>query len=228
MPRRPTPLRRTTNVALVRDSTDTMDYRTLARQARAGSDTAMNQLIEQVYPQVRKAVHRTMPRNRREPLRRMLITYSTSDLMQEIFIKVVTSLDRFTGDDEATMINYLGALVRNTLTDRLRYFTADRRDPRRIVSNLATAEGAQTMPASREASPSKRVSASEQVDLYRDVLRGFAERERRLLQMRIEGATPFAILAQELSYPSEDAARKAYNAARAVLLVRLQSRGVRC
>ena len=203
-----------------------MRFQVLLQRARAGSQPAMNELLERFYPRVCDVVHRKLERVRRKTLRRLLATYSTGDVVQEIFIKVVTGLDRFSGDDEETLVNYLGTLVRNTLTDRLRYFAADRRDPRRVVDTLAERRHALASVASGDSSPSGRVSASEQVGLYRDVLLGFPERERRLLQMRIEAAAPFASLARELSYPSEDAARKAYNAARARLLVRLQSRGV--
>ncbi len=197
-----------------------MRFQILLREAREGSQPAMNELLERIYPRVCAVVHRQLESARQKTMRRLLATYSTGDVVQEIFIKVLNGLDGFAGDDEETLINYLGVLVRNTLADRLRYFTADRRDSGHVVDNLEVV-------AASDSSPLNRVSASEQVRLYRVVLRTFPEREQRLLRLRIEGSVPFAILAKELAYPSEDATRKAYNTARSRLLVRLQNRGVR-
>jgi len=58
------------------------------------------------------------------------------------------------------------------------------------------------------------------------VLDGFPARERALLSLRLEQQLEYEQLAQQLAFPSADAARKAFHAVQARLLLRLRQRGL--
>lgn len=198
-------------------------FEQLIQMAQQGDRSALSELLERVYPRVRSLVHRKLIRKRHQRALRILSLYSTGDFVQEVFMKIVTRIDSFNGRDEDTLVNYVAALARNTIIDTMRYVGADRRktSPRRTTGpDCAALEGG-------GASPLDRISADEAVDTYREVLSTFGDREGELLRLRIEERAPFAGLAKQLRFPSEDAARKAFHAAHATLLVRLRMRGIR-
>ena len=66
----------------------------------------------------------------------------------------------------------------------------------------------------------------EQVQTYYLVLDDLPSRSRLLLVRRLGGEASFQELADELDFPSADAARKAYAKAHARLLIELRRRGV--
>jgi DNA-directed RNA polymerase specialized sigma24 family protein len=152
----------------------------------------------------------------------VLARLSTGDVVQEVFLDVLQHLEHWHGDDEAAFLRLLATLVEHRLVDEVRRHHAARRDARRDGG-----AGPTTLGVGVDRTPSVSAEQREAVHLYRDVLDTFAGREQALLALRIEDELEFAELAVRLAYPSADAARKAFHAAHARLLVRLRERGLR-
>lgn len=196
----------------------------LLARARAHDSVALDELYRRYYPQVRDAVHRRLARRLRPQGHPMLAMLSTGDIVHDVFEEVLRSLDAIDGSIEARFSGFLTTLVEHRLVDQLRRHHAAQRDVRRQVElDTSAAEHAERPP---EPDPGARAAELEQHAIYRDVLAGFPPRQRAVLALRLEDEAPFQRIADELAYPSADAARKAFHEARALMLVRLGKRGV--
>lgn len=190
--------------------------------ARAGDPQAREALLLQVYPRVRALVHSRLQQDFRQHKRWMLPLFSTSDIVQEVFFAVVhQGIDGFAGEDDEALLQYLGAVVRHRLVDAVRHYEAERRDARRVVG-----EGEAQAAAGADPTPSLHAAVADQLRVYREVVDSLAAKESRLITLRLEAEQSFAAIAEELDIASADAARQAFRAAKARLLVRLRARGV--
>ncbi len=202
-----------------------MDLARLTAQAAAGDLVARDELVCRFLPDVRELVHRELASDFRRQHRWILPLFSTGDVVQEVLLSVVTSLDRFEGDDDSAFTRFLVTLVKHRLVDAIRHHEAGCRDVRRNAARGGE-EGADDFAAVADPTPSLAASLGEQVGIFRDVLTSFDLRERTLLELRLVDELQFSELAQRLGYGSEDSARKAFRAAQARLLVRLRARGL--
>jgi RNA polymerase sigma factor (sigma-70 family) len=199
-----------------------MDLVALLDAARCGDAAAQGELIARFQTRVASMVHRQLQSRLRPQQHALLRQLSTGDLVQEVFLEVLRGLDRWDGGNEATFEALLATLVEHRIVDQIRRSHAERRDVRRLDAASPATVGA----CADDPGPRTLAVSHEQVAIYRAVLATFPERERALLVLRMEDELEFSDLAARLAYPSPDAARKAFHAAQARLLLRLRKQGV--
>lgn len=203
---------------------DTPDYGALIDAARQGDVEARNAAILRVYPKVERLVHSRLQRNFRLKNPWLRPMFSTGDIVQDVFIGVLTTAPKLHGQGEDAVVGYLATAVQNRLLDMMRYHGAARRDARRRVDESPTESDTPTAPA---ASPFRNAATNEKLSIYLDVLTTFPRRQQELLRRRLEHGQQFQSLALELGFPTADAARKMFHEVHAKLLFRLSTRGVR-
>ncbi|MEM6571158.1 MAG: sigma-70 family RNA polymerase sigma factor [Planctomycetota bacterium] len=195
------------------------EFEPLLRAARGGDADALDRLFRRYYPRVEELVHVGLVRDLRRGRPWLLARFSTGDIVQDVFRRLLQDLGAFAGNDEDSFISYLVTSARHRLLDEIRYHEAARRDGRR------TADGLDEQLHARAAStPASDAADAEEVEVFREVLETFPERERYLLRARIEQEVHFKDLAAQLGYSSGHAARRAFYAAQAQLVVRLKQR----
>ena len=198
------------------------DLADLLARARARDAAATAELLQRFLPRVAAIAHRQLQRRARPQDRQALQVLSTGDLVQDVLLEVLRGLDRWEGTGEEPFVALLATLVEHRLLDHLRKAQAGRRDVRRHAG-----AGPETLGvANPQRSPGTIAMNAEQLRIYREVLGTFADRERVLLALRLEEGVEFAQLAATLAYPSADAARKAFHAVQARLLLRLRQSGL--
>ena len=198
------------------------DLPELLEKARSGCNDARGELIARFYDRVSGLVHRQMQARLRPQQHAVLRQLSTGDIVQEVFVDVMRGLDRWEGDREEAFVSLLATLVEHRLVDQIRRSQAARRDVRRMGDAGPTTAGVQAYGGG----PATLAGNEEQMQIYRDVLSQFSDRERALLSMRLEDGLEFSELAERLAWPSPDAARKAFHLVQGKLLLRLRQRGV--
>jgi len=199
--------------------------KTLALQ-QVGDPGAKEELYTRFYPRVRDMVHRQLQHDFRRNHRWILPLFSTGDIVQEVFLGVVSQkLDGFSGDDEAAFVQYLGAVCRHRLLDALRFHEAARRDVRRRRDSMNRTNSG-ISPVANDPTPSLAASIGEQMDAYSEVMRDLSDKEQEVLRLRLEDQESFASIAETMGNASADAARQAFRTAKARLLVRLRAKGL--
>jgi RNA polymerase sigma factor (sigma-70 family) len=194
----------------------------LLAAAKSGSMPARAALVARFHARVAALVHAQIQRRLRPQQHALLRLLSTGDVVQEVLLDVLKNLDRWDGDSEAAFTALLATLVEHRLLDQIRRSQAERRDVRRQADAGPGTAGV----AQGGGGPATLAADAEQLAIYRDVLASFPERERALLALRLEDGVEFPELAQRLGWPSADAARKAFHAVQARLVLRLRQRGI--
>jgi len=190
--------------------------------ARTGDTEARELLFRHVYPRVERMVHLSLARDLRRNRPWLLARFSTGDVVQEVFRSLIRDFDAFQGDSEAAFIGYLSMVVRNRLMDAVRFHEAAQRDGRRTSRVVEDVPGEE-----RAAARDEEAIPADEMERFRSALETFTERERLLLRARIEQGATFEDLAAMLGYPSKFAARRAFYAAQALLVIRLRQGGLR-
>ena len=196
----------------------TADFLDLLAAARLGQRDAIDQLFRRFYPRVEQYVHVALARDMRRSRPWISARFSTGDVVQEVFRSVLADLDGFRGCTEEAFFAYLATVVRNRLLDVVRYHEAERRDGRRTLPVEPDAR------ASSDAGPATDAVAAERRAIFAEGRRSCPERERARLRGRSEQQREFQDLAAELGFSSLSAARRAFFAAHALLVVRLRRR----
>jgi RNA polymerase sigma-70 factor (ECF subfamily) len=93
----------------------------LLREAREGSDRALDDLFRQVGPRLL-----TLIRMRLGPLLRQRI--DSQDVLQATLLKAFSRLDQFEGSGSNTLMGWLAMIARNEVRDQVAYHKRDRRD----------------------------------------------------------------------------------------------------
>ena len=196
-----------------------IDFAKTFEAASHGDEAAQSLLFARFYPTVERMVHRQLARDVRSTKPWLAARFSTGDVVQEVFRSVLKDLTAFEGDSEGAFAGYLARVVRNRIVDTIRFHEAARRDGRRSRHSVDVDE-----PAHESAEPSSQAVSAEELDAFHKALESFPRRERMLLRARIEDEEGFRTLANQLGYPSESAARRAFYAAQARLVLRLRPR----
>ncbi|WP_439116216.1 RNA polymerase sigma factor [Ilumatobacter sp.] len=197
------------------------DFPAMLTAARSGDQVALDALCSLHYPTVERIAHRELRSELGSTAGNLVALFSTGDVVQDVFRKVLASLEGFAGTSEGEFINYIAAAVRTRLLDLVRFHHAVRRDRRKT-----THEDESLQQKVGNDQTVEQLCADEQVRIYFSILDDFDPRERALLVRRLDGEATFEALAQELGFPSKEAARKAFNRLHARLLIRLQKAGV--
>jgi len=169
------------------------------------------------------SLYELLSREFRPNNRWILPFFSTSDIVQDVFIGVVQGLDKFAEQSEDELRAWIATQVKNRIIDRLRFHQAKRRD----VKRDRTPEDFSTefQPEHRR-TPSMIVSLEERANLFGKALAELRERDRELWRLRFDEELPFAEVAEQLGYASEGSARVAYQTLRAKLMVRMRRLGI--
>jgi len=173
----------------VSDPTNTME---LLARARAGDDSALNELFARHLPALRRWASGRLPRWARD-------VADTTDLVQETLLQTFKRIDAFEPRSEDAFRAYLRQAVMNRVRDELR---RHRRRPE--VSELVSQAEADEGP-----SPLDLAIANQAMDSYEKAMDGLSEDDRDAIVGRVELGLSYAELASLLGKPSAEAARKA-------------------
>ena len=77
-----------------------VEWPRLLEGVRRGDEAAREQLVARFYPRVSAIVHRELERDLRPRRPWIWPLFSTGDIVQEVFVSAVDSMDRFTGSTE--------------------------------------------------------------------------------------------------------------------------------
>lgn len=198
-----------------------MPFADLLQKAVSGDTAATGEIVAAVYERVRAIAHGQIEQQVGKDAMGLLALFSTGDVVQEAFVAALRDLPRFRGVDEAELIGWLAAVVRNRVVDAIRHHLAQRRDRRRQV---ATDDEARAR--SREPTPSQAASADEQAGRQQQILAELNDDERDLLLARIVDERPWNEIAEANGFPSSDAARFAFRRLQARLMLRLARAGL--
>ncbi|MFK7929554.1 MAG: RNA polymerase sigma factor [Myxococcota bacterium] len=198
------------------------DFERALAAARRGDSEGLTALFERFHTPVRRIVHRRLAAEVRPRKPWLLPMFSTGDIVQDTFQRVLADLSGFEGRDEGAFVGYLASAVRHRIVDSIRFHEAMRRDSRR-TSTLSD-NGSQSLPTADEASV--LASHAEEARILAATLSTLEARERELLRARFEDGDAFELIAERLLFPSADAARKASHRLVASLLVRLRRAGL--
>lgn len=187
-----------------------MDDIQLIREAKEGSETALNTLFGRYGSRLLALIRLRMGPS----LRRRL---ESQDMLQLTMLKAYERLDQFAGDGEKSMMAWLGAIARNEIRDQAKFFGRDGRDagldvPLEIAGS-AVAEQLRT-----EVS---RLHLVARAQMLERAIESLDDHHREVVLLR---------RFEELSYPeigahldkSPDACRMLYVRAMAALTFRLQ------
>lgn len=195
------------------------DFADHLHAARLGARDSQDALCRHFYPRVERIVHAQLRRELGAQRGGIAARFSSSDVVQEVFLRVIAGLSSFHGESEAQFQSYLVAIVRHRILDAVRHHAAARRDYRRNAFDI---EGARWMTLDPALSHDSRpdLAAAELIPS----LAPLSLAQRRILSARIERNLTFEEIAAELGYTSRYAARRAFFSAQARWLV---ERGVR-
>ena len=163
----------------------------LVMSARRGNRLALEALLERCLPPLKRWAHGRLPAYARG-------TCDTSDLVQEVAIRVLARLDTFEPRHVEAMQAYLRMSVINRIRDEIR------RVGRRPESVELTEE-----PPSDVMSPFEAVIREEAYERYRAALQRLRPRDREMVVARVEVQWSIPEIAHRFGMPSFDAARVA-------------------
>jgi RNA polymerase sigma-70 factor (ECF subfamily) len=177
----------------------------LLARARAGDETATNQLFARYGPVLRRWAHGRLPRWARD-------ICDTPDLVQDTLLGTFKHLENFDHQGAGAFFAYLRQGLMNRVRDELRRagrrptaFALDERMPDDTASPLESAIGAETL------------------ERYDRALESLSADERSLIVARVELALPLAETAAMCGKSSPDAARMALK--RALIRLAEEMRG---
>lgn len=204
---------------------DDFDLPAAIAAVRAGDRTALGELAERYYPRVRGMVQKSLRLDFRRNHSWIQSAFSTGDVVQGVFLRVLASLKDVRCTEEGAFLGYLARTVEHHLLDALRHHQAGRRDARRDKKS-DSAELEALAKAAPDRTPSYDAALREHSDAVGSVLESLSGRQRAVWTLRLEEGLPFAEVAERLGYASADVARQAFNDVKANVLVGLRRRGI--
>ncbi len=153
------------------------EFRDLLARARAGNRRAAADLVRQLEPELRRAVHVRLADPR---LRRVVDSVDIcQSVLANFFLRV--RLGEFDLDEPGQLLRLLSVMARNKVQDRARRQQAQKRDLRRLEGQA----GGDLDALAGGAPDPVRVVASR--DLLQEVRKLLSEEERRLADHRADG-----------------------------------------
>ncbi len=180
----------------------------------------MNELLVSIYPRVRQLVHDDLSAHFRRRNPWIMPLFSTGDVVQEVFLRVIRDLPHFHGDSETNLIGWLATLVRRRILDLMRHHRALRRDQ---VRTRPIGDDESPSDAALESGPTDSLIAGELSDAYAKAVATLTERERALLRCRIVEDLAWKQVAERLGFVSDEAARFHFRKLQARLLAQLSN-----
>lgn len=192
--------------------------------AARGDRAAIDKLLAEAYPEVRRLVHAQLARDHRPGNRWVGALFSTDDIVQDVFLGVIQGLGDFAGEADREFYGWIATQVKNRIVDRMRFHRAQRRDVRRQAPP-PDASGPPPI-AAADPTPSRHAMLDERARLFELALATMTEREKQLWELRAEQDLGFAEIAERLAYADAESARSVFRALRAKLIVRLRRLGI--
>ncbi|MEL6715272.1 MAG: sigma-70 family RNA polymerase sigma factor, partial [Planctomycetota bacterium] len=153
------------------DETAGGDLSATLERARAGDEGAREELFRALYPTVERLVHRGLSQDVRRGRPWLAARFSTGDVVQEVFRRLLADLPSFVGSHERALVGYLAASIRHRLIDAVRFHEASQRDGRRTVVQPEERD-----PTAHARSPVSDVASIEEIERFQSILQGFPER----------------------------------------------------
>ncbi len=162
----------------------------LLERARAGDTDALEALLARYLPRLRRWARGRLPHGLRD-------LADTDDLVQEVLVRTISNLDRFTAAGDAAFEVYLRQALWNRIRDEIR--AASRRNLREELSEDLT---------DPQPSPVERAIGRDALDRYESALARLPSEEREAIVGRFELGYDYRELARALGKFTPDAARK--------------------
>ena len=178
-------------------------------KAREGDNAAVDAFLERSLPRMRRWAHGRLPRAARSSL-------DTTDLVQEVGIKVLKSLQRFEPRHGGAMEAFLRRSVINRIRDEVR----------RVGRRPIPVELPDTLTCDAPSALERAISAQSH-EGYRRALAKLRQKDRRLIVACVELQWPTARIAARFGFPSRDAARIAVRRALQRLAAAVKPAGAR-
>lgn len=193
----------------------------LIRRAQHGDRNALDRLFERYYARVRGIVRVRLGGTLREYL-------ESGDLVQETFVQALSGFDRYEIRDEARFLDWLSRLAENRIRDAVKHRRAGKRDPEREVSleELRSGSSSGISPHAKTHLPDALAALGEEAGIVETCLDGMDPKLREVLVLRHYLGSTWPVVAEELGYPNEQAARVAHAKATLELCLRLRARGL--
>lgn len=167
-------------------------------RAKLGDAEAMNHIVDRYSPRLEAYLRRQARSAADDP----------EGVAQEVWLRFCEALPRFEMRRRGGFWVYLKTIARNHMA---RQGAKNRKQPDETVSGLADSYH----------EPTEALIKREEIARFEEILADLNERERNALYMRVEGE-PYAAVAAQCGFPSEDAARMALDRAIKRLRERLE------
>lgn len=193
------------------------DISSLLLIARNGSSEALGELLEGCRNYLLLIANHTIGKGLRSKV-------GASDLVQETFVEAHRIFERFTGESEQELLRWLAKILHFKIGNTFKsYYRAERRNPQKEVDwyslyGFAFSEAFATV----RFSPSGFAVRKEQKELYEELLQDLGTDFREVIRLRVEEELSFEEVGCQMGR-SEDAARKLFMRAVALLRERLRS-----
>lgn len=174
------------------DSTHLQDTANLLSQVQAGDRQAYNTLIKRYYPHLLHLLHQKL-----SPMSRSAM--DTQDLVQDVLIKAFPNLKRF----QYRGIGSFWAYLRQIAINHIRQVWN-----KQTLKKTPLPEDSRMTPLAKEKEPPANIILNEDFEAYEKALDRLAPKDREAYLMRMDLGCPYKVIASEMDYPSEDAARK--------------------
>lgn len=178
--------------------------RDLLAGARAGEREALERLFHRFRAPLRAFLHARLP----SPARGLL---ETDDLVQEVFSRAWSALERFEDRGAGAFWAYLRQVGMNEVRQAIRKQQAAKRGVPEALGESSRA------PSSGERPVIDGLIAKEDFEAFETALERISEQHRTALLMRFELDLDYSEIADECGFPSADAARVAIHRASATL-----------
>jgi RNA polymerase sigma-70 factor, ECF subfamily len=182
----------------------------LLRQARAGSDTALNDLFERMGPRVLAFIRARMGPGLRSRL-------ESRDILQATFMKSFEHMDDFEGSDSYSLAGWMMRIAEHEIRDRADFHSRQQRDARK---EDAVDDRFDLMARSRSAL--SRLILDEEAQRVEAALDTLSDSHREVILLRLFREMSFPEIAKVMG-KSEDASRMLYARAMTALTLALST-----
>lgn len=201
------------------DSQSTANTYVLLDRYRAGDRAALQALLQRYYPRVACIVRVRMGAALRERT-------SEEDVVQEVFLRIVESIDSYERREDAEWIDWVARLVQNVLSNEARHHGAKKRVAAREVSMQASASGSggSGFDVAGGSSVAGRAAQRELQELLEQCIGELAEDQREVVLLREYAGHDWRAVADKMGRVSAEACQELHRRARRELERRLARR----
>ena len=159
----------------------------IIRQARAGSDEALNEVFERFGEPLLALIRLRLGPGLRSQL-------ESRDVLQQTMLRAFERIEQFEGSGEQSLMGWLGAIARNELLDQVKYHRRAGRDMARNVP----LENAGSAVAQQVQSEVSRIHLKNQSRLLEQALDELSEEHREVILLHRFEELAFGQIAEHL------------------------------